>query len=315
MLESYFKSYFWTFQLAALFAGGVLTARTVNAFVRQSLEVPPETIVESAKSTRSEAEESPAASISTNAFLERNLFNAKREDLEALERAREAAASAEKSDSPSADQFDLSNCTSAGSSAKLLATVVSTDPKGSVAVFAGGSDDETVALRVGDDFIDDGTVVKVEVRTVYLERNGRCEFVSLDDAAKPKRNTYAQAQQDDKDDDDANVKQVKAGEYEISRGEIDGVLSNMSKLATQARIVPSFKNGKANGFKLFSIRPGSLYAKLGIQNGDIVQQINGYEINSPDKALEIYSKLKDAQTITVDLLRRGKSKTMTYNIR
>ena len=79
--------------------------------------------------------------------------------------------------------------------------------------------------------------------------------------------------------------------------------------------MPSFQNGKANGFKLFSIRPDSLYSKIGIQNGDIVQRINGYEMNSPDKALEIYSKLKDSQAITVDIVRRGKAQTMTYQIR
>jgi general secretion pathway protein C len=86
-------------------------------------------------------------------------------------------------------------------------------------------------------------------------------------------------------------------------------------VATQARIVPSFQNGKPNGFKLFSIRPGSLYSKIGIQNGDVIQKINGYEMNDPAKAFDIYSKLKDSSAITVDIVRRGRTQTMTYNIR
>ena len=79
--------------------------------------------------------------------------------------------------------------------------------------------------------------------------------------------------------------------------------------------MPNFENGKSNGFKLVAIRPGSFYSKIGIQNGDVVQRINGHEMNSPDKALEIYSKLKDAQTITVDLNRGGKQTTLSYQIR
>jgi general secretion pathway protein C len=317
MLETYFKSYFWTFQLAVLFLAGVLAARTVNAFVRRSLEVPPSVIINTTKASTAD-DDQPELDIPTDAFLERNLLQAKREDLEAERRAAEEAAEAngEAEDGPSPSEFDMSNCTKAGSSAKLLATVVSTVPESSVAVFA-MDEDEAEIFRPGDAFSDQGTVMKVDVRSVYLDRNGRCEFISLDEDA-PSRPQISRAEPEEKDEDDdldANVTKVKSGEYEISRGEIDNVLSNMSKLATQARIVPSFKNGKANGFKLFSIRPNSLYAKIGIQNGDIVQQINGYEINSPDKALEIYSKLKDAQTITVDLLRRGKSRTMTYNIR
>ena len=82
-----------------------------------------------------------------------------------------------------------------------------------------------------------------------------------------------------------------------------------------ARIVPSFKNGKPNGFKLFSIKPGSIYSKIGMQNGDVIQRINGYEMNSPDKALEIYQKLKDASSINIDMLRRGQSRSVSYNIR
>jgi len=316
MLETYFKSYFWTFHLAVLFVSGLLVARTVNAFVRRSLEVPPETIVETTKPRSGPADEGAERNIPTSAFLDRNVFDAKREDLEAERKAREKAEEEAEAEDGSPESFDATSCTMAGVSSKLVATVVSTDPRQSVAVFKDGSEDEAIALRVGDEFIDKGTVKKIEWRNVYLDRNNRCEIVSLDEEGPKRRTTVvAEPRSKKKDDLDANVTKVKSGEYEISRAEIDNVLSNMSKLATQARIVPSFKNGKANGFKLFSIRPNSLYDKLGIQNGDIVQQINGYEINSPDKALEIYSKLKDAQTITVDLQRRGKSRTMTYNIR
>jgi len=111
------------------------------------------------------------------------------------------------------------------------------------------------------------------------------------------------------------VRKIGDTEFEIARDYLQAnVLDNLSKVATQARIVPSFKNGKPNGFKLFSIKPGSIYAKIGMQNGDVIQKINGYEMNSPDKALEIYQKLKTANSISVDFLRRGKTKAHSYNI-
>ena len=69
--------------------------------------------------------------------------------------------------------------------------------------------------------------------------------------------------------------------------------------------MPSFKNGVANGFKLFSIQPGSLYASIGIENGDVVQRVNGYEMNSPEKALELYQKLKESGHVTIELERGG----------
>ncbi len=82
----------------------------------------------------------------------------------------------------------------------------------------------------------------------------------------------------------------------------------------QARIVPSFKNGQANGFKLFSIRPDSLYSKIGIQNGDVIQRINGYDMNSPDKALEAYTKLRNAGALDLTVERNGQSTSYHYAI-
>ena len=110
------------------------------------------------------------------------------------------------------------------------------------------------------------------------------------------------------------VKQLSENQYVVARSEINNALTNLSDLATKARIVPSFKNGVANGFKLFSIVPDSLYAKIGVQNGDVIRRINGYEMNSPDKALEIYQKLRDASRIEIELERRGETLRKSYSI-
>jgi general secretion pathway protein C len=111
-----------------------------------------------------------------------------------------------------------------------------------------------------------------------------------------------------------HIKKTGDNQFEVEQEGVNKALGDLSKLATQARIVPAFEGGEAVGFKLFSIRPGSLYSKVGIQNGDVIRRINGYELNSPDKALEVYQKLKDAKEISVDLKRRGKPMSMSYNI-
>ena len=110
------------------------------------------------------------------------------------------------------------------------------------------------------------------------------------------------------------VRQVADNRYEIDRNVIDSTLSNLNTIATQARIVPSFKNGVASGFKLFSIQPGSLYSSIGIENGDVIQRVNGYEINSPEKALELYQKLRESAHVTIELERGGQTIRKEYNI-
>jgi len=110
------------------------------------------------------------------------------------------------------------------------------------------------------------------------------------------------------------VRKTSDNKYEVKKSVLDGTLSNLNSVATQARIVPSFKNGVANGFKVFSIQPNSFYSAIGVENGDVVQKINGYEINSPDKALEIYQKLREARHVTVDLERNGQTIRKEYNV-
>ena len=82
----------------------------------------------------------------------------------------------------------------------------------------------------------------------------------------------------------------------------------------QPRIVPAFRDGVATGFKLFQIRPDSIYARVGIQNGDVIRRLNGFDINSPDKALEAYSKLREANHIEVEIERNGSLITKTYDL-
>ena len=85
------------------------------------------------------------------------------------------------------------------------------------------------------------------------------------------------------------------------------------ELATQARLSPAFKDGRP-GFRLFAIRPDSIYAKLGIQNGDFIKRVNGNDLTSPERLLELYSKLRDASRIEIELDREGTAAVKRYTI-
>ena len=66
---------------------------------------------------------------------------------------------------------------------------------------------------------------------------------------------------------------------------------------------------------MFAIRPGSLFAKIGLQNGDVIKRINGVEISGPEQAFEAYQQLKDETSIQIDLSRRDENKSFSYEIR
>jgi general secretion pathway protein C len=162
-------------------------------------------------------------------------------------------------------------------------------------------------------------VKRIEPEVVYIWNiaESRIEYLALNEppaaTAAPR---MAKADVLEKPDDGGADGIVKTGEnqFGVPRSTVDNALNNLSELATQARVVPAFEGGKPVGFKLFSIKPGSLYSKIGLQNGDVINRINGYEMSSPEKGLEVYQKLKDSSHITVDIKRRGKAMTLDYTI-
>lgn len=106
----------------------------------------------------------------------------------------------------------------------------------------------------------------------------------------------------------------KVGPY---RYEVDRSLKDKFPIhaAQSARIVPAIRNGKPSGFKLYSIRPNSLFFAMGFKNGDVVRSVNGIDITSADMALKAYTVVKIASTITIRIERRGKPLTLTYIVK
>ena len=105
------------------------------------------------------------------------------------------------------------------------------------------------------------------------------------------------------------------GRFALDAGLRDEALADPAAILATARVVPAFKNGRPHGFKLFSIRPNSLLAALGLLNGDVVRSIAGAEVTTSDRAADVYGRVRDADRIDVEVERRGELLTLTYRIR
>ncbi|HEY8141291.1 MAG TPA: hypothetical protein VIG06_01420 [Kofleriaceae bacterium] len=82
-------------------------------------------------------------------------------------------------------------------------------------------------------------------------------------------------------------------------------LEQTDAIARSARIVPTMRDGAPIGFKLYAIRPGSLLAAIGFENGDTLRAINDVPLVSADLALEVYRTHRDPDHFDLDIERRG----------
>jgi general secretion pathway protein C len=207
---------------------------------------------------------------------------------------------------------------------KLLAIMFApppADPRWSVAIIRDNDAKSAGPYNVGSK-IREATIDDIDDQKVYLDfGGGRREYLDLLDRPAPPPGTpsapVAAATPTDplSAELDKGIKKTGEHNYEVQRGTIDALLGNMGALAKGARIVPETRDGKSAGFRLFSIRPEGPFAKIGLQNGDVVSAINGLEMTSPDKALEVYTKLKTANHLSVAIERNGQKITKDYNIR
>ncbi|MCW5806950.1 MAG: hypothetical protein KIT31_31615 [Deltaproteobacteria bacterium] len=119
---------------------------------------------------------------------------------------------------------------------------------------------------------------------------------------------------------DAAVQRIDDTHANVSRGKIAPVLARDATLARGARVVPAVKDGQPDGIKLYAVRPSSIYAKLGLTNGDTLQGVTvdggaHLPLDTVEHALAAYDKVKAAKKVVVlDLVRRGTPLTLVITV-
>ena len=111
------------------------------------------------------------------------------------------------------------------------------------------------------------------------------------------------------------IERVDDTHVRVPRKVIEAIAADPAIYDRGARIVPALQNGMVVGFKLYAIRPGSVFARVGFMNGDTIVAINGIALTSADKLLETYTMLKSAIHFDIQMERRGQPISLTIDIR
>jgi len=212
---------------------------------------------------------------------------------------------------------------------KALIVVASADPAWSMAALSGGGAPATKLVRIGEE-IGGKTVQIVEWNRVVLSAGSALCQIQMFRPTKVAAATPPPAPVPTPAagaaavvggatavpaDIASKIQKVSATEFNVDRQVVDKILENQAELMRSARIVPEQENGKVVGIRLFGIRPDTLLGTLGLENGDRLQTINGFDMASPEKALEAYARLRTADHLTVQVNRRGANTNIDFNIK
>lgn len=90
--------------------------------------------------------------------------------------------------------------------------------------------------------------------------------------------------------------------------------NNFAKTLEEAKASPNLVGGQVKGFVITNITQNSVYAKLGLKDGDIVSVINGIELNDAARAIQTLNSMRNENTIELQIIRGGQPITFKVNV-
>ncbi len=217
-------------------------------------------------------------------IIERNLFNTKREA------------------GPEVAQAYIETLKPTELKLKLLGTVTG-DASKAYAVIEETKGKKQDLYRIGDT-IQDATIKRILRAKVVLQVNGKDEILELEDGQPGKKGVVSS-----KRPWEAHMENVT-----LKHSQIEDAVKDVNNLMKQARVRPYFENGKPAGISLTGIKADSIFNKMGLKSGDIIRGVDGKGIESVDDVLGFYNDLKSASNVQLQIKRRGRNKTIDYNI-
>lgn len=313
-MEALLKQWMWVAKALTVLIAAYLMAKITNVYVGKALELKRSIGVVSPLVSESKSEETRRQS-DFDIIVQRNIFD-----------SNEAPASADQAGA----EGDGSQAVPTGEAVKTSLPIKvlgimmigdGKDKRSSTSVESGGKTD---AYGVTEEMViaSNAKLVQIKPNRIEFVNGGRLEYAELDmgvgeNIFGPPKTTVTSIATGEKvapASKEGGVAKLGETKFAVDQKEIDNAMANPEVLYTEIRAVPNFENGKVSGMKVLSIKPGSIFSKLGIKRGDVLQQINGMDLDVK-QGFQIFSQLKDQKTFNMNVQRDGAKTTLEYEIR
>ncbi len=237
-----------------------------------------------------------------NLILQKNIFDANNRSANAmLERGPGTAVNQDASAPPARSDLKLFGTVVAGERSQVLLKV----------------DKDLQLYHLGEKIPDGGTVEEIRRNQVEIRnRDQSLTTLSLYEVA-PAANrgvrSDAEAGTDSRNDTEG-IRAVGENRWVISSRTIESVRENFADQLRLAQMQPRTVDGKTNGFLVQRINPRSLLAKVGLQRGDVIIDVNNIRLDSPEKGLQVFQQLREARQINLSVERNGQPMSFAYEI-
>ncbi|GAB4240146.1 MAG: hypothetical protein OHK0028_18200 [Deltaproteobacteria bacterium] len=208
----------------------------------------------------------------------------------------------------------------------LVGTIVSTNPVARRAILWADGMKQPKAFREKEEVEPGAFLSAVERDKVWISRGREREKLDLlpvgsrvrpSTAAAPAAPQASAPRTSTGDVPAGDIRVTRLGEnrFSIDEAGVAQLSGNFNQFMAQVRLIPYFEGNRSAGYRIAAIRPGTTFDRLGFLGGDVIQQVNGMDLSSPEKMYTIFRNLKDEKKVSVNILRQNQKNTLTYEIR
>ncbi|MCY4443928.1 MAG: hypothetical protein OXC44_03910 [Proteobacteria bacterium] len=226
------------------------------------------------------------------------------------------------------NQQNPTSCTPSTLNLKLTGTIINENPELSVATIVDNILKITDVYRTGDTLIDQpARIVSIERSMVTLNHRGKNECLKI--TAKKNVNTELTYRPQDINeplppDPSLVPREIMEEEPAEVSGEVivlkdsyveEQLGEGFVKIVEAARFVPKQdESGVPIGFHIFGIKPGTLFTRIGLKNGDIINQVNSTSLRQIEQGFALYQALQDETDIIIRLQRGNRPMSIKLKI-
>ena len=296
------KRYFWLVYLLLVTLIAVLGADMVKSYLSAKLAAP--RALEPTQTSTTPQRPTQTAFADYQIISERHIFDANP--------PKEAPPEPEKEPAPVAQPIQATQL-----QLKLVGTVAGANNRYFAIIEDGSKRGAQAVYQIGD-VVQNALIAEIRRACVLLDKGGQYESLCFqqEEAETTAEQTSAlPPTEPPPEGDDSGIVRVDEATWRLSRDMVLAQFGNFGNLSTQARGMPYIVQGQPRGFRLLRLVPGSFLQKIGLQAGDVIQKINGLTMNSPAEALQAFQQLQNESTVRLELLRRNRAATLTYELR
>lgn len=191
--------------------------------------------------------------------------------------------------------------------------IIGYDPAKNSALILDNKTSTESVYKTGSTF-EDAVLVKILAnKVIFLRSNGQQEILYLraEDAKKEVAATDVSVW-------NTIITSLGDNTYTLDPMRFVTQVPNLAQFIELLHLTTAYEKGVAIGCRIGSIENNSFGTKIGLAKNDIITSINGIAVGPLENRMDVYHKLvalPEESFITIELLRKGKPKTITIILR